>query len=410
MTTLANRDVEVTGSSIVVLIDQFTKDTVDSITYDALNKHVTIITDLKELSEVHMEANVVIFEPAISLVVTPEILEELIESLKIKVHCIYQHDEVIGAIASQCNCIKADYSAIDWNIVYAAVQSDLAILEPYQRSIRILDSFKTVQDKIPADLQDYLGRFRGSYMALVAQTRALIDENARLREVVDTQEKLGEQAVAGISELKDLLDDSQHRCNAYEAMLSKSYDVTKGGFFPDRPRVLYIKSISHVAGVDTLISVLFAALQKQYKASVKVVKLVDASSAMQMRYVPNFYVPVKDAYNTAVLLENDFLLKLGAYAMMFDTLLLNRSGLEYLIVHDMRCTPNSALDSTLVDLRINEMAQDYVMLGEYDNVLSDAGKKCKFPWSWKEIQKHTGSKSIQLVNHPTIIAILEQIM
>lgn len=407
---MPNRDGEVTGSSVVVLIDQFTKNTVDSVTYDALNKHVTIITDMKELADVHAESHVVIFEPAISLVVTPELLEEFIKTLKIKVHLFYQHEETIEAVKSYCSCVKADYSEIDWNLVYAAVQNDFAILEPYQRSVRILDSYKNVQDRIPADLQEYFERFRGSYMALAGQVNRLLAKNASLQEVVSTQEKLGEQAVAGISELKDLLEESQHQCNAYEAMLSKSYDVTKGGFFPDRPRVLYIKCISHVAGTDTLISVLFAALQKQYKASVKVIKLVDAGSALQMRYVPNFYVPVQDSYNTAVLLESEFLLKLGAYAMMFDTLLLNRSGLEYLIIHDMRSTPNSALDSTLIDFRINEMTQDYVALGEYDNVLSDAGKKVMLPWSWKEIQKHNGSKSVRLVNHPTITAILEQLM
>lgn len=406
---LKNRDAEASSTNIVVLIDQFTKDAVDSITYDALNKHVTVITDIKELSDTNAEAHVVMFEPAVPFIVTPEVLDEVTEPLQLKLYLFYQHDDIIASVASRCTCIKADYSEIDWNLVYAAVQKDLAILEPYQRSVRVLDAYKSVEDRLPEDLREYFQRFRGSYMALAGMVNKLIEQNARLVETVDTQEKIGEQAVAGISELKSLLDASQHKCNAYEALLSKSYDVTKGGFFPDRPRVLYIKCISHVAGTDTLISVLFAALQKQYKASVKVIKLVDAGCATQLRYVPNFYVPVKDAYNTSVLLQNDFLLKLGAYAMMFDTLLLNRSGLEYMIVHDMRSTLNSALDPTLVDLRINEMTQDYVALGEYDNVLSDASKKVMFPWSFKEIQKHTGTKSIRLVNHPTITAILEQL-
>lgn len=407
---MPNRDSEALSSNIVVLIDQFTKDTVDGVTYDALNKHVSIITDMKELSDMHYEAHLVIFEPALTLIVTPEILGEAVDTLKLHVHLFYQHDDVMAPFASLCKCIKADYSAIDWNLVYAAVREDLAILEPYQRSVRVLDSFKNVEDRIPQDLREYFLRFRGSYLALADRVNILLEQNAELAETVSTQEKLGEQAVAGISELKDLLDDCQHKCNAYEALLSKSYDVVKGGFFPDRPRVLYIKCISHVAGVDTLISVLFAALQKQYKASVKVVKLVDASSALQLRYVPNFYEPVQDAYNTASLLQHDFLLKLGGYAMMFDTLLLNRSGLEYLIVHDMRSTPGSALDSTLVDLRINEMSQDYATLGEYDNVLSDAGKRVAFPWNYKEIMKNSGTKSVRLVNHPTIISILDALM
>lgn len=404
----SNRDHEVSGSNIVLLIDQFTKNTVDSITYDALNKHVTIITDMKELAEVHRGASVVMFEPAVSLIVTPEILQEAQESLGLKFFLFYQSDAAIAAVADKCQCIKADYSVIDWNIVYAAVRQDLAILEPYQRSVRVLDAYKGIRDRLPADLQEYFTRFHTSYMDLAGIVNTLLSENAGLRETVATQEKLGELAVSGISELKDLLDYSQDRCNAYETLLSKSYDITKGGFFPDKPRVMYIKSISHVAGMDTLISALFAALKTQYKVSVKVVKLVDAGTAQHLHYIPNYYVHVQDSYNTAVLLESEHLLKLGAYSIMFDTLLLNRSGLEYLIVHDMRSTPSCALDSTLIDLRLNELTADYVMLGEYDNVISDSSKGAMFQWSWKEIQKHTGTKSVRLVSHPTVVSILEQ--
>lgn len=401
-------DAEVLSSNIAVLIDPFTKNTVDSVTYDALSKHVTIITDIREITDIQHGADVVLFEPAINVVVTPEILDEFIESIEIKPHLFYQSEQNIVLLKDKCHCIKADYSVIDWNIVYAAVKSDEAILEPYQRSIRVLDAYKAVEDKIPDDMRDYITRFHASYMDLAYIVSKLTSENARLQEVVEAQERIGQQAIAGIVELKTLLTASQDKCNAYETILSKSYDVTKGGFFPDRPRVLYIKSISHVAGMDTLISVLFSVLKAQYKASVKVVKLVDAGMAQQLRYVPDYYVHIQDSYNTGVLLENEHLLKLGAHSMMFDTLLLNRSGLEYLIVHDMRSTLNSALDSTLVDLRLNEMSADYAQLGEYDNVISDAKKNVLFPWPFADIQKHTGTKSIRLVNHPTVVSILEQ--
>lgn len=403
-------DSEVLSSNVVVLIDQFTKNTVDSVTYDALSKHVTVITDIREITDMQQGADVVFFEPAINVVVTPEIIDEYITSLAIKPHLFYQSEQNAILFKSKCHCIKADYSVIDWNIVYAAVKSDNAILEPYQRSVRVLDAYKAVVDKMPEDMQDYIMRFHASYMDLAAVVTQLLEENARLRETVETQEKIGQQAIAGIVELNTLLNASQDKCNAYETLLSKSYDVVKGGFFPDRPRVLYIKTISHVAGMDTLISVLFSVLKAQYKASVKVVKLVDASAALQLQYIPDFYVHVQDSYNTSVLLENEHLLKLGAYAMMFDTLLLNRSGLEYLIVHDMRSTLNSALHNTLIDLRLNEMGADYAQLGQYDNVLSDTKKKVSFPWPFEEIQKHTGMNSVRLANHPTIVSILEQLM
>lgn len=404
------KEVEALNNNVVILIDSFTKTTVTSITYDDIAKHAAIITDVKELSDSYMECNLVIFETAIPLIVTPECLEELIDTLKIKVFLVYQKEEIIAAIKKYCTAVKADYSNVSWPFVYAVVNGDYAILQPFQESQYILDSFTSVRAKLPVDLREYFERFRGTYMNLAASVNALLDRISRLQEVADIQEKIGAQTISGLKELKKLLDQSQDKCNTYEALLSKSYDTVKNGFFPDRPRILYIKEISHLAGIDIFISVIFSVLTQQYKSSVKVIALVDASSALKLQFIPNYYIPLSDSYNTAELLQSDFVMKLGGYSLMFDTLLLNRSGLEYLIIHDCRSTPHSALDQSLIDLRINEMTQDYSAFGAYDNVLSDGGRHTSFMWIYKEIRKYSGSKSIRLSNHPTIRTILDLII
>lgn len=396
--------------NLLVLIDQFTKDTVDTITYDVLSKHAGVITDIRELGDDQFKSDVVIFEPSVSIIVTPEILAEIVPRLQLRIFLVYQNDDVARVLRDWVTPIKADYSDINWNFIYAIVNGDQAILEPYQASKNILDGFQSFRSKIPADVMDYMNRFRGTYLSLLKSTTAALTENARLHEMLEVQSKIGHQTVQGLTELKALLDQSQDRVNSYEALLSETYDITFGGFYPERPRVMYIKEISHVAGVDTFLSVLFSVLSKQYKCSCKIIKLVDSSNALTMRYVPNIYVAVTDTYNTSELLENNFLMKLGAFNVMFDTLMLNRSGLDYLIVHDMRGTPSPALDDTLVDLRINEVSADYAVLGEYDNVFSDVGKKATFPWSFKECQKYTGSQAIKLANHPTIGAVLDLLM
>lgn len=396
-------------NNIAVLIDQLTKDTVETITYDVLAKHVVVLTDIRELGDEHYHSAVVIFEPSFSVIVTPEILKEIKEKFDLRVIAVYQSDAAVMPLLPYVEAVKADYSDINWNFVYALVNNDLAILEPYQRSVKVLEGFKAIQQKIPMELQDYFRRFRGTYLELVRSTTDLINKNAELQQVAETQQVIGMQTIAGLVELKELLDRSQDKVNAYEALLSESYSVTFGGFYPERPRVLYIKQIAHVPGMDTFLSLLFAVISKQYRSSCKVVKLVDASNALHMRYVPNNYVAVTDAYNTAELLTNEFLMKLGAYNVMFDTFMLNRSGLEYLIVHDMRGGMGSALDPMLIDLRINEISADYAVLGEYDNVFSDATRGVAFPWSFRECQKYTGSSTIKLANHPTIGAVLDQL-
>lgn len=394
-------------NNVAVLLDEFTKATVDSVMYDVLSKHASVLTDIREIGEEHKQAKVVVFEPALFVIVTPEILTRFIEEFEIKVYIIYQNEEVLSGFKGLAEFVYASYADISWNLVYAAINGDTAILEPYQKSLRILDSFHAVKAKLPEDMQEYIDRFRASYIEMMGASQRLLEENALLRETTDAQETIGRQTIAGLLELNSLMTDMQTRLHSYEALLSEDYDVTFGGFYPERPKVLYIKQVSHVAGIDTLLAVLFSVLTQQYKMSCKIVKLVDHTNALQMRYVPSTYVPLVDSYNSGDVLTNDFVVKLGAFKIMFDGLMLNRSGLDYLIVHDMRGTPNDALDTTLIDLRINEVSDDYAVLGQYDNVLCGTSKLSTFLWSFKDCQKFTGSRVVRLANHPTIGAILD---
>lgn len=397
------------AQSLFVLIDSLTKDTVTTITYDVLSKHAGVITDIRELGDENYRSEVVVFEPALQVIVTPEILKELVPKLDLSVTIVYQDEDRVKGFEGLANLVKADYSDINWNFVYAVINKDLAILESYQESKKVIDGFKAFRDKVPVDLHDYLNRFRGSYLTLMGKVQEVLEANSHLKDVVEIQRQTGTQTAKGLVELRKLLDQAQDKCNAYEALLSEGYDTTFGGFYPERPRILYIKKISHVSGIDTLLSILYTVITKQYKSSCKILKLVDSSCALDMRYVPNSYISLSETYHTADALQNDFVCKLGAYNMLLDTLLLNRSGLDFFIIHDMRGTLKPAIDTSLVDLYINEVSSDYAILGEYQNTLSDL-QQSDFPWSFIECQKYTGSQVTKLVNHPTVSAILDSIL
>ena len=156
---------------------------------------------------------------------------------------------------------------------------------------------------------------------------------------------------------------------------------------------------------------LFPAITQQYKSSCKVIKLVDNANSIATRYIPMNYVPITDKFNTGDVLRNDFILKLGTSKLMWDTLMLNRSGLEYLLIHDMRGVMNSALDPTLIDLFINEVSPDYAVLGEYTNVLSSVRTNfVEYLWDYKEISEAVGTMIVALTGHPTVSDILEVLM
>ena len=394
--------------NIVVLVDSFTRATSD-VAFDALSKRTTVITDIRELSEeyLHNEYSLVIFEPALQVIVTPEILQES----DIQCYIVYQTEERVLPFKSIATLVKADYSEITWNFVYGVVNSDVAILEPYQNSRTVIDSFSSIRSKIPEELQDYFTRFFGTYLALAASADNLVTKNSQLVDLIEAQSSIGNKAIKSVLELKNLLEYTQSKVTNYEALLSKTIDLVFNGFYPERPRVLYIKQISHVSGLDTLLSVLFSSITQQYKSSCKVIKLVDSANSISTRYIPMNYIPVTDKFNTGDVLRNDFILKLGTSRLMWDTLMLNRSGLEYLIVHDMRGVMRSALDPTLIDLFINEVSPDYASLGEYTNVLSGYSTNfVEYLWDYKEISEVFGSKIVTLTGHPTVSDILEVLM
>lgn len=390
----------------MVLIDVYTRKAVNNITYDALVKHVSVITDIRELGDAHSGCDFVFFESAVPAIVTPEVLGEIISLYSVTPHFVYNIDEIGELFTGLAATIKANYTTIEWNLVYAVIHRDLAILEPYQRTKQEPLEFASILEGIPPEHVEPVNHMYHSYISLARNFNRCLERNAHLEETVGNYKSVGAKTTKAIEELKVLLAEAHEKNRVYSAMVSESYDVTFTGMYPDRPRVLYIKNISHLSGIDNLLMVLYSVLTKQYKVSCKIVKLVDSADAASLRYVPNVYFPLTDSYDTRDVLTNDFLLSLGAYNMLMALLMLNRSALDILIVHDSRGTMNDALDPALVDLKLNEVSADYAVLREYENILSDC-TGASFLWRFEDVMQYTGTNTVKLANHPTIGKIMD---
>lgn len=398
------------NDKVCVLIDKFTKSVISNISYSSLSKKSTVITDIREINAALQGYKLIIFEPAFLTVITPDIVLEFKRQFNIRFIGIYINDEMACIFQNDVEMIKANYKELDWNLIYGIVQSDNAVLEPYQQITENIDAYSSFKSRIPEDVSEYFERFKNSYLSLYDKYLAQLDLNKELRENISVHSAIGKRSINGIKELKKLVDNLNIKLHSYEALLCESYDVTLQGFYPDRPNIIYIKCISHVAGIDIFLNVLFSVLTTQYRMSCKVVKLVDSDCARVIRYIPNSYIPVTDSYNLSEILENDFVVKLGAFKIALDTLLLNKSNLDFLIIHDMRSSFNDAIDSSLVTLKINEISSDYAILEEYDNILSDLDKKVPFYWSMLECKKYMGTNITKLANHSTIIKVLNNIL
>ena len=390
---------------VIVLLDQFTKDSANTITYDTISQHATVVQDIREATP-ELGDTVVFFEPAAMYVATPAIVKELKDFAFV---LVYSNQEIADTFPSNVKKVKCGCEVIDWNLVYAVLYQDMAILDTYANR-EPLDAYSSFEQKLPPDLKAYANRLRASYISNNQSMNDLLRQNSKLQEQLAVQTSIGERAMSGLLEMKELFDRAQTKLHSYELMLSASSNVPFNDFYADKPNILLVKSISHLAGIDVLLSTLYSVITNQYRSSCKVVKLVDSSNARDIRYTPNNYKPLGDAFDTSEILMNDFILKLGAYNGLFDHLLLNRSGLNYLIVHDMRGMLQPCLDDSLVTLRLNEMTSDYAAIGEYSNILSEEGSNVEFPWSDAECRKYAGTKITRLTNHPTVTKILSLII
>lgn len=396
-------------SNVVVLLDQFTRNATESVMYDTLVKHTTVITDIREITDNNRGCNLVIFEPAVPCVVARDTLQFVTEEYDVTVYLIYQLEAVADSLYPLVQAVKANYKRLEWNLIYAVVNKDSAILEPYETSSQVIKEFTNLVSGLSVEAAGPVNQLYLSYLTLAASYRNLLTINSELEETLANYKSVSTRMTTAMKELRVLFDSVVSDNRTYCAMLSESYDTMFSGIYPDRPRVLYIKTVSHLSGVDNLIMVLYSVLTKQYKASCKVVKLVDSANASSLRYVPNIYFPLTDSYSTADVLTNDFLMSLGAYNLLMGLLMLNRSRLDYLIIHDMRGIINHAIDAALYDLCLHEVSQDYAILGEYDNILSDC-KQATYYWNFGEVSEYTGTNVMKIAHHKTVSAILDSIM
>lgn len=396
-------------NSVTVLIDLYTRNAAETITYDAITKQASVVSDIREVTDAYYGAKLVFFESSVPSIVTPEVLRQIVTNYNVTAYLVYQTEEVLDLFRDIVHGIRCSFATIDWNLIYAVINDDKAILENYQRKEIGVFEMATLFDGLPAECVDPINKLYRSYLSLGQQTRDMATQLVAAKESLANYESVATRTTGIIKELKDLYDDVVRQNRMLAAMLSESYDVTFAGMYMNRPKVLYIKSISHLSGIDNLIMVLYSVLTKQYKVSAKVVKLVDSANAVSLRYVPNIYFPLSDSYNTHDVLVNDFLMSLASYNLLMGQLMLNRSRLDVLIVHDVRGTMNSALDASLYDLRLNEMSADYATMVEYTNVLSDY-TGAEFQWSFTEVSKFTGTNAAKLANHPCVTKILDYIM
>ena len=250
-----------------------------------------------------------------------------------------------------------------------------------------------------------------SLLDCYTQYNSLLKNHIDLQGLCNGYEAIFNKVKKGVIQLQEYYDSVNIRASESETRLSADFDKIIDGEYPDRPIILYFKEFQHIQGMDVLLGVLHFVITVQYRRSCKVVKLLDSSNALQTRFVPNNYIFMQNSYNNRDILENSFIVKRGLYDLFFDMLLLNRSKLHVLIVHDMRGCTSLALNDRLIHASVCCATSEYKEVFTDVNLLTESKKASKLFWNTSEYSKVPVSERLfKLSAHPTVRALIDEIL
>lgn len=395
----------------IVVIDRDTKAQVDSISYIEISNNAIILNDINEIAEIYSDYCVVLFEPIILSGVTLPYLRELKYKYNIRFILVGSDKNLLSILESVCEIEFCNYKNIDINLIYAVVMKDMAILEYYTNTSEILSNYSSIQERLPIDAKDYYKILYTNLLDISSQYNHLLSENLILKSENDSYRVILEKMKKGVKELHQYYSEMHNNIKEYQTSLIKSYAKKVTGDYPDKPNILYFKQHQHIPGFDILLNIFYFVLSIQYKTSCKIVKLIDSSNALNTRYIPDKYTILQNTYNNKDVLINDFILKQGAYDLMFDLILLNRAKLKYLVIHDMRGTSSLALDNSLINSTVHLVSSEYLEFFDQESILTDVREIAEMFWNSMEYMRiPIEERLLKLSAHPTIVNLLTKIM
>lgn len=401
-----------TYGSCVIVLDNATRNIAKSVSYLELSNYYHIVNDIEELGEQYKGMKVIIFESTILTKAVIPVLRELRYKYDFQFILMYSCDDIYTIANDICYQVrKCDYRIIDINLIYSVIVGDEVIFESYSKIDNSLFSFDTIVQSMSQEASSYLNSMYQTLLDAYIQIGTLTKQNTDLSEICNCYESVFSRIKAGVNDLQRYYDSIDVKAAEYETRLTTVYDKVISGEYNERPIILYFKEFQHIQGMDILLNILYFTLTVQYKRSCKVVKLLDSSNASQARFIPNTYVTMPNVYNLKDLLQHNFILKKGTYDLFFDTLLLNRTRLQFLIVHDMRGCTSLALHEDLIHSSICCATSEYHEMFKDITLLTESKAASKLYWNTKEYSKiPINERLFRLSAHPTVKAIIDSIL
>lgn len=194
----------------------------------------------------------------------------------------------------------------------------------------------------------------------------------------------------------------------YEVIFTKDI-YTKVDLYShsERPAIIYIKEYEWLSGLDKLIETLFNSVRVQNHKSCKVLRLFDSSSSRRLLTLPKYYKIIKNRYKMADVEVSDFICKTGDYMRILDSLLLNRTHLDVLIIVDCKDHNDTVLSGSHITFNVcgRKASLAPLRLNEENTITNEDSK---LHWEDFDTAQMTKRESFVFLSSQPVIGIILQ--
>jgi hypothetical protein len=335
--------------NVILLVDTFTRSRMKTNVADLAAYDVKIVNTLREISSKILEktTTVVILEDFLRKSQAYSDLELYKDILGLKYVYIGLDDTLLSSVSHIAKTYRMDPTLLDYDMMYGIIFEDPLMQARYLEETKISSegeqiAFRLLQDP---DQSEEIRRLSENLISLYAIQRSTYHK-LEVQEELSQQLKLSLQQLTEYDEVLEnayleIIANARHlnrSLKQFEPILARDvYDKVPLSKYPQRPMIIYLKEYQELHHLNSFINILFAMFKRQYKNSVKVVRLYDSSSSKRLLGIRDErYVRLKNNFLYSDVVSNDFLIKTGNYRKMFDILLDNKNGLGILIVVDCK--------------------------------------------------------------------------
>ena len=337
---------EITKRDYLLLLDNESRLIIKTNIADLVKGFVTIVSNFSEITEEMLKKTKVIFvlEPFLKTPNSFSLIKVYKKLYDLNIIYLGLDNKKLEIMKKYGRVFRVDVSLISSEVLLAADVGD----ESLENNEDEVDRFREYNDEIDAILDDAksketiriarmykeLFQFNGEVYRrlqegnkevdlLKAENESTLVENTRL---VNGYSEIIKKSFKLMNALKD-----------YEHVLSKDvYEKIDLSKYSDKPLILYFKEYEELVNTDLFIETLFDVFRIQNKNSVKVLSLFDSLSSKRMKTLPSYYTILGNSYAIKDVINGDFIAKSGDYRSILDTILLNKVGINVLLIFDFK--------------------------------------------------------------------------